>query len=570
MYYEELVNIYSQLEKTTKRLEKVDIISEFLKIIKKDDISKVINLLQGKVYADWEELKLGMNERLILKAINQATGISQEKVEELWKKKGDLGKVAEELMRNKHQTTLTRKKLTLEKVYENLRKLSEFEGEGTVNRKVSLISELLSNSNPDEARHIVNTVMGDLRLGVAAGIIRDSIAKAFNKDVKEVEDNYNLSVDYGKVAELSKEGKLELSLIPGKPIKLMLGIKTESIEEAFESVGKPAQCEFKLDGFRLQCHYDGKEIKLFTRSMENVTKQFPDVVKYLKENVKEKNYILDSEAAGIKNGKYTAFQSISQRIKRKYDIERMARDFPVELNIFDIIYHNNESLMNEPLSKRRKILEKVINEKKGNIVLTKKIISDDEKKVEKFYDEALKAGTEGLMIKNLESKFIPGRYVNGWVKLKPVSEPLDLVITGATWGEGKRSDWLSSFIVSCKNGDKFLEIGRVGSGLKEKNEGVKFSELTKELKKLIIKSSGKEVEVKPKIILEVAYEEIQKSPSYNSGFALRFPRLRRDRTKDKGLHDVDDIEKVKILYDNQRGRNNKLHYKLPKLQNSNI
>ena len=178
MHYKELVNIYSKLEKTTKRLEKVDIISEFLKKTDRGDLSKVINLLQGKVYASWEDLKLGMNERLILKVINQSTGISQDKVENLWKKKGDLGKVAEELMKNKPQMTLMSKKLTLDKVYENLRKLSELEGEGTVGRKVSLVAELLSNANFEEAKHIVNTVMGNLRVGVASGIIRDSIAKA--------------------------------------------------------------------------------------------------------------------------------------------------------------------------------------------------------------------------------------------------------------------------------------------------------------------------------------------------------------------------------------------------------
>ena len=554
MHYEEIVKIYSQLEKTTKRLEKVDIISEFLKKTSKDNLSKVINLLQGKVYADWEELKLGMSERLILKVINQSTGMPSGRIEALWKKKGNLGKVAEELIKTKHQRTLTSTKLTLDRVYENLRKLSSLEGEGTVGRKVSLVSELLSNANPEEARHIVNTVIGDLRVGVAAGIIRDSIAKAFDRDAKEIEDNYNLSVDYGKVAELCKEGNLNLNLIPGKPIKLMLAIKVNNIEEAFKALGEKVQCEYKLDGCRLQCHFDLKEIKLFTRRMENVTKQFPEVVKCLKENVKGKNYILDSEAAGInKEGRYIPFQNISQRIKRKYDIEKMAKDFPVELNVFDVVYHNDKSLMNEPLIKRRELLEKIINEKKGNIILTKKLITDDKNKVKKFYDEALKAGTEGLMIKNLQSGFKPGRYVDGWVKLKPTLEPLDLVITGATWGEGKRSSWLSSFIVSCKKDDNYLEIGRVGSGVKEKSEGVKFSYLTKELKKLTIKSSGKKVEVKPKIIVQVSYEEIQKSPSYSSGYALRFPRINILR-EDKGLSDVDTLERIKKIYRNQRGQ----------------
>ena len=555
MHYKELVEVYSKLEKTTKRLEKVDIISEFLKKTDRGDLSKVINLLQGKVYASWEDLKLGMNERLILKVINQSTGISQDKVENLWKKKGDLGKVAEELMKNKPQMTLMSKKLTLDKVYENLRKLSELEGEGTVGRKVSLVAELLSNANFEEAKHIVNTVMGDLRVGVASGIIRDSIAKAFDRDAKEIEDNYNLCVDYGIVAELCREGKLELNLTPGKPIKLMLAIKVDNIKYALKAVDKPAQCEYKLDGARIQCHFDGKKINLFTRNMENVTNQFPDISDHLKNNVKAKSYILDAEACGIsKEGRYLPFQNISKRIKRKHDIEKMARDFPVELNVFDIMYYNGNNLMDEPLIKRRKILEKIIKEKKGKIILTKKLVSDDESKIKEFYDEALAAGTEGLMVKNLQSGFKPGRYVNGWVKLKPIMEPLDLVITGAVWGEGKRSKWLSSFIISCKHEDGYLEIGKVGSGVKEKNEGVKFSELTKELKKLIINEKGKYVEIKPKIIIEVAYEEIQKSPSYSSGYALRFPRILRDRTVDKGLSDVDSLERIKKIYKNQRGQ----------------
>ena len=555
MHYKELVEVYSKLEKTTKRLEKVDIISEFLKKTDRGDLSKVINLLQGKVYASWEDLKLGMNERLILKVINQSTGISQDKVENLWKKKGDLGKVAEELMKNKPQMTLMSKKLTLDKVYENLRKLSELEGEGTVGRKVSLVAELLSNANFEEAKHIVNTVMGDLRVGVASGIIRDSIAKAFDRDAKEIEDNYNLCVDYGIVAELCREGKLELNLTPGKPIKLMLAIKVDNIKYALKAVDKPAQCEYKLDGARIQCHFDGKKINLFTRNMENVTNQFPDISDHLKNNVKAKSYILDAEACGIsKEGRYLPFQNISKRIKRKHDIEKMAKDFPVELNVFDVMYYNGNSLMDEPLIKRRKILEKIIKEKKGKIILTKKLVSDDESKIKEFYDEALAAGTEGLMVKNLQSGFKPGRYVNGWVKLKPIMEPLDLVITGAVWGEGKRSKWLSSFIISCKHEDGYLEIGKVGSGVKEKNEGVKFSELTKELKKLIINEKGKYVEIKPKIIIEVAYEEIQKSPSYSSGYALRFPRILRDRTVDKGLSDVDSLERIKKIYKNQRGQ----------------
>ena len=553
MLYKELADVYSELEKTTKRLEKTEIISNFFKRVLVGDIRKVVYLLKGSIYAQWEGDKLGVSERLIIKIISESSGINQSEIEKLWKKLGDLGKVAEEVLGNKKQSTLSSKKLTLKKVFENLRKLSSFEGSGTVSKKISLVVELLNNANPLEARYIVNTIVNDLRVGVASGVIRDSIAKAFDKDADEVENVYNLTTDYGETAELAMQNKMHGNLTPGKPIRLQLAIRTESIEEALKAVGKPAQCEFKIDGFRLQIHFDGRETKLFTRSMENVTKQFPDVVKTVTGNVKGQDFILDSEVVGHKDEIYLPFQNISQRIKRKYDIENTAKNFPVEVDIFDVVYHNGKNLMNSPLSERRKLLEKIVNQKSGKIILTRKIISGNEEEIERFYSEALQRGTEGLMLKNLEGAYKPGRYVNGWVKLKPVMEPLDLVITKAEWGEGKRSDWLSSFTVSCKKGEEFLEMGKVGSGVKEKNEGVKFSELTKELRRLIINDHGKTVEVKPKLIIEVSYEEIQKSPTYKSGFALRFPRILRVRSE-KDVEEINTLSDVEKIYSRQRYR----------------
>src|SRR3989338_3154600 len=553
MLYKELADVYSELEKTTKRLEKTEIISNFFKRVLVGDIRKVVYLLKGSIYAQWEGDKLGVSERLIIKIISESSGINQSEIEKLWKKLGDLGKVAEEVLGKKKQSTLSSKKLTLKKVFENLRKLSSFEGSGTVSKKISLVVELLNNANPLEARYIVNTIVNDLRVGVASGVIRDSIAKAFDKDADEVENVYNLTTDYGETAELAMQNKMHGNLTPGKPIRLQLAIRTESIEEALKAVGKPAQCEFKIDGFRLQIHFDGRETKLFTRSMENVTKQFPDVVKTVTGNVKGQDFILDSEVVGHKDEIYLPFQNISQRIKRKYDIENTAKNFPVEVDIFDVVYHNGKNLMNSPLSDRRKLLEKIVNQKSGKIILTRKIISGNEEEIERFYSEALQRGTEGLMLKNLEGAYKPGRYVNGWVKLKPVMEPLDLVITKAEWGEGKRSDWLSSFTVSCKKGEEFLEMGKVGSGVKEKNEGVKFSELTKELRRLIINDHGKTVEVKPKLIIEVSYEEIQKSPTYKSGFALRFPRILRVRSE-KDVEEINTLSDVERIYSRQRYR----------------
>ncbi|MBI2499075.1 ATP-dependent DNA ligase [Candidatus Woesearchaeota archaeon] len=555
MEYKKLVEVYEKLEKTTKRLEKRDIIAGILGECKEDELDKIIYLLQGRVFPQFDERKIGMSSRLILKVISKVSGETVNGVERQWKKIGDLGEVTSFLVQKKKQSTLrSSSKLTIHKVFDNLLKISELEGEGTVNKKIDLVSELIANASPVEAKFIVRTVLEDLRIGVAEGVLRDAIALAYNVDVKAVEKAFNVLVDYGEVAGRAKEKKLgELELVIGRPFKVMLAIKVNNIEEAFDEVGKPALWEFKMDGFRVTIHKNNDEIKLFTRKMEDVTKQFPEVIDLIKENVKAKKGILDSEFVGYdkKIGKYLPFQNISQRIKRKYDIESIAKKFPVEINVFDILNYEGKYLKNEKQLERRKLLEKTIKEKDKKIVLTKKLITDDVSKAKEFFEESLKAGNEGLIAKKIDAIYQPGRRVEGWVKLKSVMENLDLAIIGAEWGTGKRAGFLSSFVLGCKKGNEFLECGMIGTGIKEKSkEGVSFKQLTKLLKPLINKEEGRKVKIKPKIIIEVRYEEIQKSPTYNSGYALRFPRVIRLRN-DKPIGEIADLKQIEKLYKGQ-------------------
>jgi DNA ligase-1 len=328
----------------------------------------------------------------------------------------------------------------------------------------------------------------------------------------------------------------------------MLALKAGDIEDGLKRVGIPAEVEYKYDGFRIQIHRD-KDIKLFTRRLENVTLQFPDVVRYAKEHVKGASYILDCEAVGYdpKTKKYLPFQNISQRIKRKYNIEQMSKDFPVEVNVFDIIYHNGKSLIRENFKDRRALLEKIIKPALHRVVLARNLISENKKEIDKFYKESLKAGNEGIMLKKMDAPYKPGARVGYMVKIKPTMETLDLVIVGAEWGEGKRSNWLSSFTLACRGEKEFLEIGKVGTGIKEKSEGISFEQLTKLLNPLIQNESRKKVLVKPKIMVEVGYEEIQKSPTYSSGYALRFPRIIRLR-EDKSAKQATELDYVEKLF----------------------
>lgn len=552
MLYGDLVDTYEALEKTTKRLEKTSILTKLIQKSSNDDLSKILYLAQGRVFPEWEEKNLGFSSRSMLKAISTATGVSIANIERIWAKKGDLGKVAEELITKKKQATLLSKKLSIDKVFGNIRRLATLEGKGVVAKKISLVTELLTSASPREARFIVGTVLEELRIGIAEGIIRDAIAKAFDEDVKKIEDAFNLVADYSEVAILAKANQLgKITLKPGKPLKLMLALLAESVEECFGALGKPLQMEPKLDGFRLEIHKDGN-IKLFTRNMEEVTKQFPEVIDYVRKNVEGDSFILDTEAVGIdrRTGKHLPFQKISQRIKRKYNILDMAKKFPVEVNVFDILYYNGRNLMGKTLKERRDILEKVIRNNKGKMILTKKLVTSDKDGASEFFKQAISDGDEGIMAKSLESVYKPGRYVGGWLKLKQTLEPLDLVVVKAEFGEGKRATWLTSYTMACKEDSRLLEVGKVSTGVKEKSEGLTYKEMTNLLKPLMLKQKGKEVTVKPKIIIEVGYEEIQKSPTYSSGYALRFPRVLMLR--DKLLSEISDINTIRKIYSMQK------------------
>lgn len=543
MKYSILVRIYEKLEATTKKLEKIDILAEFYKKTKLEELVIVVRLSQGDLGIDF-----GIAKQMMKEVIKRAYGISESDVVKKFKETGDLGKVAEFFAANRKQVMLSHSELSVEKVYENLRKLPFITGHGSVERKISLLAELLSNASPLEARYIVRTVLGDMRIGVAAGIIRDAIAKAFSQDVKDVERAYDFLGDYGKVAEMAFKGEVKASIELGKPVRVMLAERAPNLKEALETF-EHAALEFKYDGFRLVIHKKGSKIWLFSRRNEDVTKQFPEIVEAAKKNLMAKSCIVEGELLAVDvGGKPLPFQVLSRRIQRKYNIEKMTREIPVQLNLFDIIYLDGKNLMNFPLRKRWHALKKIVK-KNNKIKLAEHIETKDFKAANKFYHKALNQGQEGLIVKNLDAIYQPGKRIGYWLKVKPVLEPLDLVIVGAEWGEGKRAKWLGSLLLACKANSSFIETGKMASGLTEDQ----LEELTKKLKPLIIEEKGKQLKIKPKVVVEVAYEEIQESPKYPSGYALRFPRLLRIRDpEDKGPEDINTIDDIKELYRQQK------------------
>lgn len=575
-----------ELEKNPKRLGKTYHLSKFIAKVPSDDLPYVMALLRGRVFPPYDQSKIGVSTQLMLKALNLVTAKPIAKIEDEWRKIGDLGDVAKKLTGKKAQATLFSESLTVKKVVENIQKLARLEGPGTVDQKVKLIAELLSSSTPEEARFITRTILEELRVGVADGTLRDAIVWAFfSKDAglkydesaedfealnreeytalqEAVQSAYDVCNDFAHVAALARDhgrkGLEKAELTVGVPIKVMLAQKEETANDALLRVGVPSDVEYKYDGFRMQIHVMDGKIRLFTRRLEEVTKQFAEVVGVVREHIVGKSFIIDCEAVGFdpKTKRYLPFQSISQRIRREYDIAEMAKKFPVELNVFDIVFHDGKSLLALPFKDRRALLERMVKEKPQKIVLARRIIAHSLKDVESFYHESLKAGNEGVMLKALDAPYKPGARVGFMVKLKPVMETLDLVIVAAEWGEGKRANWLSSFTLACwdEHDGVLVEIGRVGTGIKEKDEeGLSFNQLTELLRPLISQQKGRDVTVKPEIVVEVNYEEIQKSPTYSSGYALRFPRvvrLRSDRTADE----ISTLGFVEDLFGKQKGK----------------
>lgn len=562
MDYSELADVYECLESTQSKLEKADILAELLSKSNSEDLGKIVFLARGRVFPSYSEDEIGIASQLMIKAICRATGFPIGDVEEKFKDTGDLGLAASHFVGSRRQRTLLSRKLTLDKVFKNIRKLSRIEGSKSQEKKMDLIAELFASAKPKEAVYITRTVLEELRIGVARGIIRDAIVKAFLKPkdmdekrefTKAVDYAYNILSDFSEVANIAKKsgvnGLRETKVELGQPMHVMLGEKTDSIKDIIDKFGKIA-IEYKYDGLRAEIMKKGDKIWIYTRRLEDVSHQFPDLVEMARKSLKPKDCVVDGEVLAIdpKTGYPQPFQNLSQRIHRKYNINEMTRKIPIQVDLFDIMFKDGEMLFNKTFTERRKILEKSVKKIPEKFQLAKQIVTDDPEEAEKFYKEALDAGQEGVFLKFPDSKYVFGRHVDGWYKIKPIMETLDLVIVAATWGEGRRSNWLSSYVLACRDPDtgNLLPCGMMGTGLTEEM----FETMTNTLKPLITKDEGKRVKLKPKVVVEIGYQEIQKSPTYEAGYALRFPRLLRIR-EDRDPGEVDTVKRLKKLYKSQ-------------------
>lgn len=548
MLYRELVDIYEKLTSTSSKLEKRNILSDFLLVVPDEILPFITGLLAGYVFPKWTEKELGIGPKLLLKVVSKITGITEKKVEELVYSSGDFGEGIERAIEQKKQQTFFDANIEITYLMDLFEKVSSYSGKGSQDKKIKYLSKLFSAASPIEARYLSRIILEQMRTGAAEGIILDAISKFSDIPRKDVEKAYLLTNDLGLIALYSRRGIGELSKLNvtvGRPLKPMLAQIAGSIDLALKDIDEP-EMEVKYDGARIQVHKSGEILKIFSRRLENITDALPEIFSELKVTLLPEDIICEGEVVAYKDGKIAPFQYVLRRLRRKYQISELSEKIPLKLFLFDCLLIENKSLIDLPLKERRNILISSIKESKI-VRIAENIVSKDPFEVKKFYDKSVNEGHEGIIIKDYLSQYQPGARGKKWLKIKRTLETLDLVIIGAEWGEGRRKKWLSSLLLGIRDEEgSFLPIGKVATGLSDEL----FNEITEQLTPLILEENGKTVTLVPKIVVEVLYDEMQHSPKYESGFALRFPRVLRIRD-DKDAYDSDTISRAYEIYESQ-------------------
>lgn len=573
MEYRELVNFFGIIESESSRLLMTSHLVDLFKKTPEDVIDKVVYLTEGKLYPSFIGIELGMAEKMALRALSMSSGISQTQVENEYKKKGDIGILTENLLRTRTQTTLFKRDLSVEDVYNDLDKIARMSGSGSTDTKIKILSGLLADASAKEAKYIMRIVTGKMRLGVANNTIVVALSQAFAHGKKDdIEAMYNVTSDLGEVArELKKNGVtgIRKCACVGRPIRMMLAQRMSSAKEIVDKMGKSA-CEYKYDGMRLQIHKNGDDISLFTRNLECITNQYPDVVKYSRENIKVHDAIIEGECVGVDPAGYMLpFQELMHR-RRKHEIEDKVKEFPVHMYLFDTLMIEGKDMMTKSLAERRSVLKNSIIET-DNFRLSHAMVSDNVLELEKFFESSIESGCEGLMFKDMSSTYRAGGREWSWVKLKrsyqsKMVEPIDVVIIGAFLGKGRRSGTYGTLLVAVYDHEKdvFSSVSKVGSGFtdEELNNLPKMLDNYKlERKHARVESiMNADVWFEPKLVMEIIGDELTLSPIHlcalgtireNAGIAIRFPRFLHKWRHDKGPEDATTTSEIIGMYKSQ-------------------
>jgi len=578
MFFSELATIFESIEQTRSRLEMTEILAKLFSQTSSDEIGRVCYLLQGRVVPLYEPLEFGMADKFVIKAIALASEMDTEDVVKIFRKSGDLGTAAQSIRDEESGKKEQGRKLSTIEVFDVLKEIAQIGGEGSQEKKITKLSNLLKDVDPLSVRYIIRIPLGKMRLGFSDMTILDSLSWMLNgdKSLREpLETAFNVRPDIGLIAQRVKEegmkGLERITTVVGAPILSALCQRLPTADEMIEKMGE-VSVEPKYDGVRVQIHWSKKgiqgvvvsNVKTYSRNLENTTVMFPEL-QQMGDQIDGESVILDSEAVGVDpaTGKILPFQETTTR-KRKHDIAEAVKNVPLRFYVFDILYKNGEQLLSVPLNKRRKLLEQTIQ--KGELfVISPHIVTSDPSEIREYHAKQLKAGLEGVVIKKWDGFYESGRRSFNWVKFKEsegktgkLKDTIDAVVMGYYHGEGKRNGFgIGAFLVGVRKGDSMVTISKIGTGVSDEQwkelftrfKAIKEGEKPKEyedVSKLLVP----DVWLRPQIVVEVAGDDLTKSPNHGTGYAIRFPRLIRVR-EDKSPNEATSVTEVEEMFKTQ-------------------
>jgi DNA ligase 1 len=540
MKFSALARAYDRISGAGSEPQKVELLADLLRQSDRQTLKALAHFTMGEVVDPQISDRLGIGPGTIREALASISGKGADEIDSAVKQSGDMSEVVAAARFSRSD------RLTLDELWQRTN------GTVTLNEdRLNLIEHVYRHTTPGGAKYFTRMVLNQMRIGVGLGTLAKALAKAFAVKARSVEHLYAMSNDIGLAATRALEGQSALeraALMLFKPYQFMNAQKVDDPAEIFEMLaGKQIIFEVKYDGARLQIHIRKNrpaDIKLYSRRLNEDTASMPDVVAALRKAWKGGDAIIEGEAVAFDPAlkKKQPFQAVLMRLGRKYDIEEKAGEIPLVVYLFDLLYDDGKDLMNVPQAARRKRLEKLFRPTE-RVKMTEVIVSDRPADQQRFFKQAIKAGHEGLMAKDPDALYVPGRRTEHWMKLKPAFETLDVVVTGGIWGSGRRRNLLSSLIVAVQDKGEFKTVGKVGTGFSEET----LRDMTARLEPKIILTRGRDVEIEPEMVIEVDFQDIQKTDRYAAGYVLRIPRFRNERT-DKSSREADTLERLRRLY----------------------
>ncbi len=556
------VEICEKIHSTTSKNLKVSILSEYLSRLDNDSLPIAILFLSGRIFPRGSRQNINVGFSIIMQSLSEIAMLDASEIQQIYLTHGDMGALSEYAVSKKHifSLFLQQQKLTLCFVYNQLKKIAGTVGSGASKNKTKILTGLLIDMSPQEAKYLIKIINGEMRIGLVEGLIEIAIAKAFNQNIKVIREAMLVAGDIAQVSILAKRNSLDKAIIkPLTPLSFMLADVMFTAEEIINYYEKPLICEYKYDGIRVQMHKFGQEIRMFSRKLADVTNAFPELADAAlsatattssssssspSSNI---DFILDGEILAFRNNKPLHFQELQKRLRKKTVTEQIIAEVPVIYTVYDIMYFNGEAIIKKPLNERKEILSCIAF--KQPIINSSYKIVNSEQEIISMFGISKDTGHEGLVLKEPNSQYHPGRRGRYWVKLKKELDTIDAVILIAEYGHGKRAGTLSDYTFAVrdeKNNNKLRVIGKAYSGLTDEE----IDDMTNRLKSLMVKDEAYKIIVKPEIVLEIAFDSIQKSDRHDSSFALRFPRIKNIRN-DKTVADIDTLEKVEQIYKKQ-------------------